>query len=72
MKHTEENEDYTLEYEIGEVAMMRVYGICLQYFKKLGHFHGDSIHQSDDTYETAPEFLTELAEEGFKFNKTYK
>lgn len=67
----EENDEYTLEYDDSQEAKERVFNILLKWFKKVDHFSGDSLGQSDDTYIEAPELLAEIAEEGFKFGQTW-
>lgn len=63
---------FTLTYRVGETAQRKAYYMLLEWFKKHELFHGDSIHQTDKTYEEAPELLSELAEEVFKFKAEYE
>jgi hypothetical protein len=69
---TEETPDYTLTFDDSQEAKDRIYNIMLAWFKKRGHFTGESIQQSDSTYEDAPNLLEDVAENGFKFNQEWK
>lgn len=53
-------------------AKQRVFDIALKWFKKLDNYSGESLAQSDSTYEFAPEILAEIAEDGFKFKEKWK
>jgi hypothetical protein len=68
----EENEDYSLEYDDSSEAKERIYQIALKWFKEQeGLCTVDSIGPCDETYISGLEMIIELAEEGFKFEKTY-
>lgn len=69
---THQLEYSTLHYDDSPEAKERVFQIMLAAFLKLGHFNGESLGQSDKTYEIAPEILTECAEDGFKFRNQYE
>jgi hypothetical protein len=68
---TETIDGIELTYDDSPEAKERVFQIMLEEFKKLRQFCGEGIHQSDRTYEAAPEILTRIAEEGFQFNAEY-
>lgn len=68
---TEDLPDYTLTFDDSPEAKDRVYEIMLKWFKKLRHYSGESLGQSDETYVLAPDILAEVAEEGFKFDQKW-
>lgn len=68
---TEEHEDCQLTYDDSPEAHKRIYDMMLKWFKEMGRFSGDSIHQSDECDIQAPYILTDVAEEGFRFETTY-
>lgn len=67
-----EDEDVIVTYDASPEAKERVFQIALKAFKKLEHYHGESICQSDNTYVEAPGILTDIAEKGFKFKTKWK
>jgi hypothetical protein len=68
---TEPIEYGTLTYDDSQEAKERIFELCLKAFKKLGHFNGESLCQSDNTYIEAPDILTRIAEKGFRFKTKY-
>lgn len=68
---TERIEDGTITYRDDEETRQALYEAVLKWVKGYKLFHGDSIHQTDITYEEAPTLLTELAEEVFRFELKY-
>lgn len=69
---TTETTDYKLTFDDSPEAKERVYQTCLAWFNKVTNYSGESIQQSDDTYEDAPELLSDIAENGFKFVQEWK
>ena len=69
--NVEQHEYFTLTYDDSQEAKDRLFAIMLKWFKKLNHYCGDSLNQSDSTYVEAPNILTEAAEEAFRFEKKY-
>jgi hypothetical protein len=69
---TEKLKFSTLAYDDSQEAKDRVFEIMLKAFMKLGHFTGESLGQSDSTYEEAPDILAECAEDGFKFDQKWE
>lgn len=49
----------------------KVYQSVLNWYIKQGHFSGESIMQSDEPIIDAPEFLSDVADDLFKFKYLY-
>lgn len=69
--NTHEDEDRIIKYDDSPEAKERVYQIALKWCHQLG-YSGETFQQSDKAWEKGPCVLTELAEEGFKFEVKYK
>jgi hypothetical protein len=69
---TEHIDDLTIQYDDSPEAKERIYSLCLAFFKEHEVFRGESIQQSDGPIIDAPNFLSKLAEEGFKFETTWR
>lgn len=69
---TEETEEYTLTYDESMRGVLAAYKLLLAWYKKTGHFSGESIHQSHNICTDAPELLTEIAEKAFQFKQDWK
>lgn len=68
---TENTEYYDITYRTDEEAKQKCYDLLLAWFKEHEHFSPESIHQSDVTYESAPELLSEIAEKAFEFKQQW-
>jgi hypothetical protein len=61
-----------VKYADDDATIARVYEKMLKWFIAQGAYSGEIIWQSDRCMERAPEILTELAEEVFKFDVDYE
>lgn len=50
----------------------QVFERILSFFKKVDHFTGESLQQSDDVHELAPDVLSDIADDIIKFEIIYK
>jgi len=70
--NTMNTKEYELSFDDSQEAKERVYKLAFDWFLKNEMFSGESISQSDTTYEEAPEILSEIAEKGFRFQAKWK
>lgn len=64
--------DYTLTYDDSQDAKDRVFERMLKFFVESELFNGESLQQCDTTHIEGPEVLSDVAEEGFKFQTEWK
>lgn len=69
---TMQREGFTVTYDDSPEVHKAVYDRILKWFMEQDHYCGDSIHQSDSTYEDAPNLLTDIAEKCFKFKEKWE
>jgi len=63
--------DRTITFDDSPEAKDRVFDLMLDFFKQVDMFSGECLGQSDETYIEAPNILSEVAEDGFKFKVEY-
>lgn len=68
---TDGYETIDVKYKDDEATMKEVYERMLKWFVRNDAYSGEIIWESDNCMERAPEILTELAEEVFKFDVSY-
>ena len=67
-----ETKDVIATYQDTPEVRDAVFKRVLEYFKKFEAFHGESIHQMDDTIIYAPDVLSDIADDILKFEVCYK
>ena len=72
MRNTAHFDDFILSYEVGEQVNEHIVSRLLQWFIKHEAFCGESIMQNDNPQIYAAPFLSELADEVFKFDVIWK
>jgi hypothetical protein len=66
------DKELIVSYEETPELKDKVFERVMQFFKTTEHFSGESIMQSDDAYEKAPEVLSDIADNIIKFNTTWR
>lgn len=66
------NEDYTATFDDSEEAKQAVFQKLLTFFTFHEAFSGESVMQCDGPQIAAPELLSEIADEIFKFKVEHK
>ena len=61
------NEEYEVNYKSDTETKEKLFQACLKFFIKHETFNGESICQSDGPIIDAPNFLSNLADEIFRF-----
>lgn len=69
---TEEYDDFTLIFDDSPEAKERIYEMCLNSFRKIRRFSGESVAQCDAGNIEGVELFCALADEGFKFERKWK
>ncbi len=69
---THETSEYTCNFDDSEEAKNHIYAKLLDWFQKHELYTGEAIVQSDIAQIEAPDLMAFLAEEGFKFDVTWK
>ncbi len=67
-----ETDDYVLTFDDSPEARDDVFARVLDYFSRTELFSGESIYQSDATYELAPQLVAELADVVLGFDVVWK
>lgn len=66
------DQDRTITFDDSPEAKDRIFNMMLDFFKKVDMFNGESLGQSDEICIEAPNILSEVAENGFRFEVEYK
>lgn len=64
--------DFKVSYNDDIETKEKLFKYLLNYFIEQKHFCGESLCQSDSTYETCAEVFSTIAEDIFKFKQEWK
>jgi hypothetical protein len=71
MKKIKIEDYYSIVFEESNELKDKVYESVLNWFIKHKSFHGETIMQNDDTLINAPDFLSDVCDDMFKFKIEY-
>jgi hypothetical protein len=69
---TFETNDVIVKFNDSEAVRDKMFERVLKYFKEHEVFHGESIHQMDDSIIDAPNVMSDIADKIIKFKVTSK